>query len=295
MRPVHTSVLASLFVLSFVSLAAAQPSRLTVRIESPSAGVETDETLSFRAVVSDPRALRATLTVNGASYDVPIVDGAIEQTLVPMPGNNRVGVVVEHGGRVARDSLSFRYEGPATEMMVMLTWEAHGEIIDLWVRDPDGQTCKWDRREIPGGGLLDFSSTAIGFGSQAFVAHRVEAGRYRIKVHYWGAYDSEDAHAFYGLDEMLAELDGLGQPPTTPREAAAFEERRRVLTERIDGWALGAGSQTPVRAEVVLFPGTPSEQRHRFELTVERTGQLATLGEIEITAAQIRAARTEER
>jgi hypothetical protein len=70
----------------------------------------------------------------------------------------------------------------------------------------------------------------------------------------------------------------------------AREERTRVLGE-LDAWASPAAPQTPVRAELVLFPNSPHERRWRFEQRVHRSGDLLTLGEVEVTAAMIQAAR----
>jgi hypothetical protein len=46
-----------------------------------------------------------------------------------------------------------------------------------------------------------------------------------------------------------------------------------------------------VHTEVVLFANTAHERRWRFDRTPQRTGQLETLGEVEVTAEMIRAAR----
>ncbi len=149
----------------------AKPRPLKVTIETPTAGIQDgDHTLQLEAQVSDPRLRTALLSVNGAVYEVPVRGGRIEQTVVVVPGNNRVGLVVKRGAAVARDSVTFYMRGKRTDLVVLLTWAARGEIIDLWVREPGGETCKWDHRQTRGGGrLLDFSQDAIGFGSQAFV------------------------------------------------------------------------------------------------------------------------------
>jgi hypothetical protein len=55
------------------------------------------------ATVSDPRrSLTAVLTVHGMSYEVPVRDGRVEQTVVVLPGNNRVAVRRRRGGRATR-------------------------------------------------------------------------------------------------------------------------------------------------------------------------------------------------
>jgi len=268
---------------------------LRVLIETPHAGILEETIVELSASVSDPAVLSAVLTVNGASYHVPVEQGRITQTLVAVPGNNRVGLVVEQGGRVARDSVTFRREGEPMDLVVLLTWPSRGEIVDLWVREPGGETCKWDHRETASGGhLLDFSTNAIGFGSQAFVLPEVRAGRFRIKVHYWGDWGDDDERSEWTYRELIDEHDTLearlSGMAAGPRRVRLEEENRRLLA-RLDAWASPGAPQTPVHAEVVLFPGSRAERRFRFDVVAHRTGQLTTLGEIEIDDAMIRAAR----
>lgn len=275
---------------------AAGQAPLSVRIETPHAGVVPGPTVWLEARVSSPRVRSASLVVNGATYEVPVEQGRVRQRLVAVPGNNRVGVVVRDGARIARDSLTFRYDGEPLEMVIVLGWRSAGEIVDLWVREPDGETCKWDhRRTTSGGHLLDFSENAIGFGSQAYVLPRVQAGRFRVKVHYWGGYAHDDDRSWYAYDDLIRRHDALERRAL----AAAADERDdlgRQLARtraRLDAWSAPAGPQTPVHAEVVLFPGTHQERRYRFDVLVQRTGHLVTLGEIEIDDAMIAAARRE--
>src|SRR5262249_6467813 len=141
---------------------AGTPPLLVVRIEQPTAGViDGDLTVRFSATVSDPSLRSAVLTVNGASYPVPVEGGRIAQQVVAVPGTNRVGVSVARGGETTRDAVTFFLRGQRVELVVLLGWPARGEIIDLWVREPTGETCKWDHRTTGAGGhLLDFSSDA---------------------------------------------------------------------------------------------------------------------------------------
>jgi uncharacterized protein YfaP (DUF2135 family) len=269
---------------------------LHVHIDQPSAGVEdADHTVQLVATVSDPRLTLATLTVNGASYEVPVAGGTIDQTVIVAPGVNRVGVRVAREGDHASDSITWTVRGERTELMVIATWHADGEIIDLWTREPEGEICKWDHRTTEAGGrLLDMSADAIGFGSQAFVAPEVRAGTYRIKVHFWSDRSGETSQR-YTYDDLLAQLDaaetalGAATPATL---AATLAERDRLAAE-LDRWATPDAPQVPVHVEAILFPGTEHERRFRFDRLVRRTGQLATLGEIEIDEETIRAARAE--
>ncbi len=269
---------------------------LGVHIDSPRAGVEdADHTVQLSATVTDPRLTIATLTVNGASYEVPVSGGTIEQTLIVAPGVNRVGVRVARGTDHASDSITWTVRGERTELMVVATWHAEGEIIDLWMREPAGETCKWDHRTTEAGGrLLDMSADAIGFGSQAFVAPEVHVGTYRIKVHFWADRAGERSQR-YAYDGLIEELDAaevaLATAPAASR-AAALAERDR-LAAALDAWAEPDAPQVPVHVEAILFPGTEHERRFRFDRLVRRTGHLATLGEIEIDEETLRAARAE--
>jgi uncharacterized protein YfaP (DUF2135 family) len=280
---------------------------LRVTITTPQGGIiDEDYTVDLSARVSDPRARTALLSVNGAVYEVPVRGGRIEQTIVAVPGNNRVGVIVRRRGEIARDSITFYLRGKRTDLVVLLTWAARGEIIDLWVREPGGETCKWDHRQTRSEGrLLDFSKDAIGFGSQAYVLPSITAGRYRIKVHYWGAYGRNDDRQIWSYREMIDRLDRLDERLQTHRHKKidkaravilrALRSERLELLRRLDKWASPAAPQTPVRAEAILFPGTRHERRWRFSLVSQRTGQLLSLGEVEVTEAMIRSARADRR
>jgi len=291
-------------VVTLAVPAAAGADPLVVTITDPPAGiVASDFTTSLEATISDPSVQTAVLSVNGTEYEVPVEGGRVAQNVVIVPGNNRLAVLARRGGETARDSVTFFAQGETADLMVVLGWPSRGEIIDLWVREPSGATCKWDHRETPHGMLLDFSESAIGFGSQAYVARLVEPGRYRIKVHYWGAYDEGDARGRWTYDGLLDRLDDLDAPPPAraapvprgqtpiPRDPAGRAAERRRVEAALDAWAEPGAPQTPLRAEAILFPGTRHERRWRFDLVVQRTGQLVGLGEVEVTAEMIRAAR----
>jgi uncharacterized protein YfaP (DUF2135 family) len=273
-----------------------QVAPLSVRIEAPLAGVDDvrGNVTTFEAAVSDPTLRTATLTLHGASYEVPVEGGRISQQLVVAPGVNRVGVSVRRGDQAASDSVTWFVRGEPTDLLVLASWQSHGEIVDLWVREPGGETCKWDHRHTEGGGrLLDFSASAIGLGAQGYVTGQVAPGTYRIKLHYWGAFGDDDQRGSWDYERAITELDAaeqaLGGAVGVVRALRATERDR--IAARLDRWALPAAPQTTVHVEAILFPNTPHERRWRFDRRIERTGHLATLGEIEIDEAMIRAAR----
>lgn len=283
------------FALAWVVAAPAAAQSFSVRIDEPHAGVVHGPVVQLSATVSDPEVQHATLVVNGASYDVPVEQGRVAQQVVAVPGNNRVALLARRGDQTARDSMTFHYDGPPMELVVLLTWPSEGEVIDLWVREPGGETCKWDHRRTGSGGhLLDFSADAIGFGSQGYTLPEVSAGTFRLKVHYWGAWADDDQRGWYAYRELMQSLEEVERRLASAQGADrdSLTERAQQIRARLDRWAAPAAPQTPIRAEVVLFPGTAHERRWRFDRVVERTGQLVTLGQIEITEPMIRDARS---
>ena len=91
--------------------------------------------------------------------------------------------------------------------------------------------------------------------------------------------------------QAVDEADQRIADATTDADRRQRQDDRRRVLDQLDRWASPAAPQTPVRAEVIVFPGTAAERRFRFDMTVQRTGQLLTLGEVEVTDAMIRAAR----
>lgn len=301
MTPANTRfcAIAALCLTAFTAHAQSSRGALSVRFSAPTGGVvDGDLVVPVEADVSDPRVIDAMLTVNGVTYEVPVEGGHITQNVVAVPGVNRVMVSVTRDGAVARDASTFFLRGPRVELMVVLGWASRGEIIDLWTREPSGETCKWDHRETASGGrLLDFSASAIGFGSQAYALSSVRPGRYRVKIHYWSAASPEDNEATSSWSDAIGCLDTLEDSLLTavePERSGMLRDRDEVQ-RRLDLWARPQAPQTPVHAEVVLFANSRHERRWRFDRTPQRTGQLDTLGEVEVTAEMIRAAREDAR
>lgn len=266
---------------------------LTVTLDAPEGGVVdvSGSVLSLSASVSDPTVRTAIVTAGGASYEVPVEGGRVFQDVVVAPGPGRVAVSVRRGDQVASASVTYYARGERTELLVLATWPSRGEIVDLWVREPSGETCKWDHRQTRSGGrLLDFSGDAIGFGSQAYVRGEVSPGTYRIKLHYWSQGESERGPWDY--ETLLEELDRLSAIPIGPGVLGVLQRRELAEAERLlDRWATPVAPQVAVRVEAIAFPGSRFERRFRFERRVQATGHLATLGEIEIDEALIAAAR----
>ncbi len=71
------------------------------------------------------------------------------------------------------------------DLRVVLTWDADNTDIDLWVTDPNGETCKYDHNLTYQGGLISRDFTR-GYGPEEFVLRMAKPGTYRIQANYYG-------------------------------------------------------------------------------------------------------------
>ncbi len=72
------------------------------------------------------------------------------------------------------------------DIRVVLTWDADNCDMDLWVIDPDGETCMYNNRFTKIGGRMSADLTG-GYGPEEFVLPAAKKGAYSIKVHYYGS------------------------------------------------------------------------------------------------------------
>ncbi len=74
---------------------------------------------------------------------------------------------------------------PATDLRVVLTWDADATDIDLWVTDPAGETVMYSRNRSQTGGRIsnDFTS---GYGPEVYTIRRALPGTYTVRINYYG-------------------------------------------------------------------------------------------------------------
>lgn len=300
MAPPHALLGRRPFVLGLASMALPRLSRaqtatpLSVRIEEPGGGVLTaQDTARLVATVSDPSVLTASITVHGMSYEVPVRDGRVEQTVVVLPGTNRVGVGVRRGEAVARDSVTFHVDGDPVDLVVLLGWSARGDHRPLGAgarrRDRQVGPPREHPRRTPPGLLLR--------------RHRLRLPGLPPRPRLRGALPREGPLLVRRSAPRPGRLRlraGPRTPPrhrrAPPRHAASLRvrrPRRRARRGHRPPRRLGPPLRgaDPLHAEVLLFANTPRERRWRFDLTAQRSGQLQTLGEVEVTSAMLLDAR----
>ena len=73
----------------------------------------------------------------------------------------------------------------ASDLRVVLTWDADNCDMDLWVTDPSGEVCKYNHRNTKAGGTMSRDLTG-GYGPEEFILPHAKKGGYKIQVHYYG-------------------------------------------------------------------------------------------------------------
>jgi hypothetical protein len=274
------------------------PSHLSVRIDSPRAGiVDEPETVRLRAAVSGASVSTAHLDFNGVAYEVPVERGIVEQVLLPFPGNNRVVLSVRDGSVTARASTTFfhrlptREHRPPPQMLVVASWASRETHFELSVFDRRFGASDWIGRLGWRYGTWPRSDNRDGaFGMEGLAISQIRPGRFVVQVEMPPDYDVLDDESAW--DRAIGDLDAVDRSLASapPEDRAALLDRRRRTIADLDRQAQPSTRQTRVHVDVVLLANTPWERRWRFDRVVQRLVGSAVVGEFEVTEAMIRAA-----
>lgn len=292
------------------------PTPLVVTIQLPPAG---NVAGSFQALVegtvSDPSVRRAWLTANGLTREVSVSNGRVRESILALPGVNRVSLEATRGGQVGRAEVSFSALGVEAELVVWVTWPADTPWPFLEVVNQTWTICRrrvswaltFDRhsggsdcgrsgvaslyetvREAPRPNRTP-TSRPVGAPWYGVVIRRVQAERYRFCA--GNRYLDHPRPSPGDVVALLSRLDALGRDASPARRAA--------LLAALDQAAAPRASVTPLRVLAVLFPGTSRERRWIFDDSLDALRShypidywpLGTLGEIEVTEDEVRAVR----
>lgn len=112
-------------------------------------------------------------------------------------------------------------------LRVLLSWDTDNTDIDLWVVDPDGETCSYERRLTRQGGRLTSDNTE-GYGPEEFVLRVAKPGTYVVKANYYG----HRQQVLVGATTVMAQLStGWGTPQQQDQQIVLrLEGRRDVVT-----------------------------------------------------------------
>ena len=72
-----------------------------------------------------------------------------------------------------------------SDIRIVLEWDADNTDIDLWVTDPTGETCSYERNLTAAGGRMSHDMTQ-GYGPEEFMIKRAFIGDYHIEANYYG-------------------------------------------------------------------------------------------------------------
>lgn len=72
-----------------------------------------------------------------------------------------------------------------TDVRVVLNWNKNDTDMDLWVTDPNDETCYYSHKETLIGGRISNDFTR-GYGPEQFLLKKAVNGKYQVKVNYYG-------------------------------------------------------------------------------------------------------------
>jgi hypothetical protein len=112
-------------------------------------------------------------------------------------------------------------------LRVLLSWDTDNTDIDLWVVDPDGETCSYQRRLTRLGGRLTSDNTE-GYGPEEFLLRVAKPGTYVVKANYFG----HRQQVLVGATTLMVQLStGWGTSQQKDQQIVLrLEGRRDVAT-----------------------------------------------------------------
>jgi|GEM_PF-2896240 len=160
-----------------------------------------DRVQTITGIVSDPKVKTAMLNLNGEVTTIEVKPsasgmGTFAQKVSLKAEADSVNVIkvtaINDKGEKAEDSMEVKVQLPPVIIKAVLTWDTGGTDVDLWVRDPFGESIGYSHKRSAHGGWLDFDDTN-GYGPETFTQEGYYPGTYTIWVHYFSDHDDENA------------------------------------------------------------------------------------------------------
>jgi len=159
----------------------------TITITSPQPGFEVDQkVLVVTGTCADRNLGQAHMLTNGEAIPIKLVNGEFSAKTVLRPGQNNIVVVAENDVGTSEAGVWGTAHIKAAALKVVLTWEAQGPDIDLWVKDPQGKVTNYHHPGPSEGRTLDVDDRS-GPGMETYTIEGSVTGRYDIAVHYYAA------------------------------------------------------------------------------------------------------------
>ncbi len=96
-------------------------------------------------------------------------------------------IIARSGKKLKTSHIDERLRDPlATDVRVVLNWDANEVDMDLWVIDPRGEKCYYAHNRTQVGGWLSADFTG-GYGPEEFWLRKAIPGTYQVQVNYYGS------------------------------------------------------------------------------------------------------------
>ncbi|GEM_PF-1803887 len=157
----------------------------TITITSPESGFMVDtKVLVVTGTCADRSLTQATMITNGEAVPIKLDNGSFSAKTVLRPGQNTIRVVAENDSGTGEDSVWGTADINAAALKIVLSWEARGTDIDLWVTDPEGATTNYHHKRPAEGRNLDVDDTS-GPGMETYTIEVPLRGQYTVAIHYY--------------------------------------------------------------------------------------------------------------
>ena len=157
----------------------------TIVITSPQSGFEVDKkVMVVTGTCADKNLTQAKMYTNGEAISIKLKDGAFSAKTVLRPGQNQIRVVAENELTTSEASVWGTANINAAALKIVLTWEASGTDIDLWVTDPEGILTNYTKKKPAEGRNLDVDDRS-GPGMETYTIETPLRGNYQVAVHYF--------------------------------------------------------------------------------------------------------------
>lgn len=104
------------------------------------------------------------------------------------------------------------------DIRVILNWNMLDTDMDLWVTDPDNETCMYSQRETRQGGRISNDFTD-GFGPEQFLLKKARRGKYVVQANFYG----QSAVKIAGETTIMAEIYTHFGTPLQKRKIVTFQ------------------------------------------------------------------------
>ena len=143
-----------------------------------------NKVLVVSGTCSDRTLERATMITNGEEVPIKLQNGEFSAKTVLRPGENRIRVAASSSAGIDEAEVSGIAHIRAAALKIVLSWEAEGPDIDLWVTDPRTVVTNYHNKQPAEGRNLDIDDTR-GPGMETYTVEVPLRGMYIVDVHYY--------------------------------------------------------------------------------------------------------------